>query len=76
MNLKPSKRFEASCKPVMKTCSFFWVPLQVTVLEISSALSNLLIALVHLNCVILMQPNQFPLPILRVTLTDHPLEWN
>lgn len=51
----------------MKTCSFFWVPLQVTVLEISSALSNLLIALLHLHCVILMQPNQFPLPILRVT---------
>lgn len=49
-----------------KACSFFWVLLQVTVPEVSNALSKLLVAFVHLCCVIVMQPN--PLPVLRVTL--------
>lgn len=56
------------CKPVTKTRSFFWVPLQVTVIEVSNALSDLLVAFIYSCCVILMQPNEFSLPILRVTL--------
>lgn len=57
VNWKSTTGFEEGCKSVTKTYSFFWVSLQATVL-LCSALSYLLVALIHSHSLTLMQANQ------------------